>query len=170
MPYTIPDLIQSTVFVATACFGTFTSIAGSKDVPCVRAFNDVPSPGYMAPPLKSLFSPSTVTVVAVPMSMMIHGNGYFSAAATAVVTRSAPKVPGSSIAILIPVFIPGPTVRTSTSAISLTAFSSKPVTTGTTEEITAPSKLSASIPFNPRISLNLIAYPYSVSFLSVGIL
>ena len=60
--------------------------------------------------------------MAVPMSTMAMGAGYLARAATAPTIRSLPTVPGSSMRMLSPVLMPGPTTIRSTPVSSFTAW------------------------------------------------
>ena len=70
----MPVLIASMVLVAITFWGVTRSILGRRDVPWVRAFREMATPGMIQPPIYRPFSFTTVMVVAVPMSMMIQGS------------------------------------------------------------------------------------------------
>ena len=68
-----PLCIQATVFVPMALSGTDRGMSGSRAVLPYRAARDRFAPGRIAPPRNAPFSSTTVTVVAVPMSMSSSG-------------------------------------------------------------------------------------------------
>ena len=77
-------------------------------------------------------------VVAVPMSIMMIGAAYFSSAATAFATISAPSWLCTSIRMFSPVFTPGPTTIGGFPSRRVSAFSIIKLIGGTTLEKMAP--------------------------------
>ena len=106
-------------------------------------------------------------VVAVPMSMTIHGKPYSSAAATASTIRSAPTWAGLSTRISSPVLTPAPTTNASQSVTFFTASFRIFVSGGTTDEMIAPSILFPETPCSSMIVFRRTAYSSSVFVLSV---
>ena len=78
-------------------------------------------------------------MVAVPMSIMIMGAGYFSSAATALATMSAPSCwLLNSMRIFSPVLMPAPTIMGGLPSKRVSAFSIMKLMGGTTLEKIAP--------------------------------
>ena len=77
-------------------------------------------------------------VVAVPISIIMMGAGYFSSAATAAATRSAPNWLCTSIRMFNPVLTPGPTIIGALPSRRVSAFSIIKLMGGTTLEKMAP--------------------------------
>ena len=67
--------MQSTVLRPMVFFGGSRLIWGSWEVRLVRASMEMRRPGIIMPPMKFLSLSTTEMVVAVPMSMMIRGQG-----------------------------------------------------------------------------------------------
>ena len=163
-PRMLPLFMQSTVLVPMAWGGASSEMAGSSDVWDASADRDSCTPGMMAPPRNAPSPSSTVTVVAVPMSMRIRGGSYTSSAPTAATSRSLASVAGSSRRTVRSERMPGPTTMGSTPVSIFTASDRERVTWGTTEEIMAPSKASGAI--WPNSSRRLMVTAYSAPVVS----
>ena len=77
-------------------------------------------------------------LVAVPISIMIMGAGYFSSAATALATRSVPSWLCTSMRMFSPVLMPGPTTIGSLPSRRVSALCIMKLMPGTTLEKMAP--------------------------------
>ena len=77
-------------------------------------------------------------VVAVPMSIIMMGGAYFSSAATALATRSAPSWLWTSMRIFNPVLTPGPTTMGGSPSSRVRALVIIKLIGGTTLEKIAP--------------------------------
>lgn len=90
--------------------------------------------------------------MAVPMSMTMMGAGYFSSAATASATRSAPSWLWISMRIFSPVRTPGPTIMGGLPNRRVRAFSIMKLMGGTTLEKIAPDTSFKSKPYSEKYS------------------
>ncbi len=134
----MPDCMLSALVLPITRRGFESSILGSLAAFSKSASRDVRIPGQMMPPRYSPLDEIASRIVAVPKSMITRGAPYLFTAATACAMRSGPTSFGFSYLMLMPVLMPGPTIRGSTPKYLKTVFSKTGVSGGTTEASTAP--------------------------------
>ena len=93
--------MQSLVLVPMQRFGASKGMLGRSDAVPARASSETAAPGNMAPPNRRALASMTKMVVAVPRSAMMTGGVRPFTAATALATRSAPSVDGSSMPMFL---------------------------------------------------------------------
>ena len=158
----MPDWMHSIVLRPSTCGGAVRLTEESCAARLVNASRDVPTPGMITTPHTSPSAFKPVSVVAVPISMTIHGPWYMAFAATAPTTRSAPSVFGTSRFTFSSGTDCALTMNGSTFQTRRTARARSSVSRGTTELKTAPFTCDVWILYKCKMLSIAEAYSSSI--------